>query len=41
LYNKTIVLKDGVTGTTRVIKPDETNDGTLAVIEITIDIKQR
>jgi hypothetical protein len=27
--------------TTRVSKPDKTNDGTLAVIEITIDIKQR
>ena len=39
LYNKTIILKDGETGTTRVIKSDETNDGTIAVIEITIDIR--
>ena len=41
LYNKTIVVKDGAMETIRVSKPDETNDGTLAVIEITIDIKQR
>lgn len=39
LYNKTIVLKDGEMGTTRVIKPDETNDGTLAVIEITVKVR--
>jgi hypothetical protein len=40
LYNKTIVVKDGAMETIRVSKPDETNDGTIAVIEITVKVKQ-
>jgi hypothetical protein len=39
LYNKTIVIKDGAMETIRVSKPDETNDGTLAVIEITVKVR--
>jgi hypothetical protein len=39
LYNKTIVVKDGAMETIRVSKPDETNDGTLAVIEITVKVR--
>jgi hypothetical protein len=41
LYNKTIVLKDGAMKTIRVSKPDKMNDGTLAVIEITVKVKQQ